>query len=720
MSREHLRRLAMFCCVAMFVLCGEHRVVLGQAAVPTAGETFQAIAGAASSAREAGRTEEAIHDYSRAVALRPDWAEGWWYLGTMQYDLSQYPSAIRALRKLVQIAPNLGSAWAFLGLSEFETHDYDRSLADLSKAQSIGVADDQELARVSAYHLALLLNRDGEFERATALLLSISGQSELPPQVKSALGMALLRIPLLPDQVDPSQDAFLQSAGEASAIAARKPAQAVDVLGKLVQEHPQAPFLHYAYGFALATEGQTEEALAAQQREAEISPESVLPRIQIATLQLVLHQFPAALRSAQQAVALAPDSSIAHELLAKALEANGKHQQAADETRKAATLLSEKARVDQQTARLYGIPSGGTSASGAEGNAKAGGANSAEWQQAMSDYSSRHYAEAIATLKKWVEAKPGDGTAWAVMGLAEFELHDYDNALIHLQRGQQLGVGASPQAIELAKYRLACLQIRKGEFEMATELLGPLAGQPPLAGDIQFALGLALLRIASLPDGVDSGRRPLIEQAGDVAQLLLASKYDQAFPKLQRLIAQYPTTPFLHYAYGTALDSLSQYDEAKAQMHAEIRISPQSALPWTRLASIALRERRPDEALPAAENAVRLAADSADAHYVLGRAWADSGDTGKAIPELERASQLSPDSPEIHFALARAYAKANQPERANQERATFARLNALAEQQRAQHGDQAYQGAHDAANPSVLGGAIPKPPTSTTGAATPQ
>jgi predicted Zn-dependent protease len=706
MFRMHLRPVAVWCCVALFILCGGRRV-FGQAAA-AAGGTFEALAQAASTAREAGRADEAIHDYSQAVALRPDWAEGWWYLGTMQYDRDRYADAIPALRQLVQIAPNLGAARAFLGLSEFETRDYDNSFADLQKAQSIGVADDPELAHVSAYHFALLLNRHRQFEQATALLLSTSGQSELPPQIKSALGMALLRIPLLPDQVDPSQDAFLQSAGEVAAAAARNPAQAVDVLGRLVNEHPQAPYLHYAYGLALATAGQTEEALAAQQRETEISPESVLPRMQIATLQLALHQFPAALRSAQQALALAPDSSAAHELLAKALEANGKRQQAADETRKAATLLPEKAQVDQQTAKIYGIasnakPSGATSSGREPGSGKPSETNSAEWQRAMSDYASQHYAEAITALKKWVEEKPGDGTAWAVMGLAEFELRDYDNALIHLQRGQQLGVGASPQAIELAKYRLASLMLRKGQFEMATELLGPLAGQPPLAGEIQFALGLALLRIPSLPDEVDAARRPLVEQAGDAAQLLLASKYDQAFPKLQKLMEQYPTTPFLHYADGTALDSLSQYDEAKAQMRAEIRISPDSALPWTRLASIALRQRLPDEALPAAQNAVRLAPDSADAHYVLGRAWADSGDAGKAIPELERASQLSLDSPEIHFALAKAYAKVNQPEKASEERATFARLNALAEQQRAQHGGQAYQGAHDAANSSILG-----------------
>ncbi len=697
MLREDLRRAVVCGCVALLVLSGGR-----QATGLQAQDNFQALADAASAAREAGRADDAISDYRRAVALHPDWAEGWWYLGTMQYDQDHYADAIPALRKIVELSPGLGAAWGFLGLSEFETKDYTDSLAHLEKALTIGIADDEELARVSAYHLALLLNRRGEFERASAVLLSISGESQPSPQITTALGMALLRIPLLPDEVDPSKDALIQAAGEAAAIA-RNSSGYLDALQALASEHPQTPYLHYAMGLALAAAGETKGALTAQQQEAAISPQSALPRIQIATLQLVLHRFPEALRSAEETVALAPDSSNALDLLAKALEANGKKQQAEAEIRKAASLLPEKPMVDPRVAAVYAI------SSREKPGSQLAAANTAEWQQAMADYSSGHYAETIAALKTWVEAKPTDGTAWAVMGLSEFELKDYDNALIHLQRGQQLGVGASPQAIELAKYRLAILLNRKGQFDVATELLGPMAGQAPLADEIRFALGMALLRIAALPDEVEQTRHLLVERSGEIAQLLLASKYDQAFPKLQKLIAEYPRTPFLHYAYGTALDSLSQYDDAKAQMRAEIQISPQSALPWARLASIALREHLPGEALPSAQNAVRLAPESADAHYVLGRAWAELGDTGKAIPELERANQLSPDSPEIHFALAKAYAKANEPEKASEERAAFVRLNALAEQQRAQRGDQSYQGSHDAANPSILGTATTVP-----------
>ena len=56
---------------------------------------------------------------------------------------------------------------------------------------------------------------------------------------------------------------------------------------------------------------------------------------------------------------------------------------------------------------------------------------------------------------------------------------------------------------------------------------------------------------------------------------------------------------------------------------------------------------------------------------------------------------MMPNSPEIHFHLARAYSKAKQPEKADQERDTFARLNAIAEHQRSLRGSQAYGASHE-------------------------
>ena len=288
------------------------------------------------------------------------------------------------------------------------------------------------------------------------------------------------------------------------------------------------------------------------------------------------------------------------------------------------------------------------------------------------------------------------GAAWAVMGLCEYEIKDYSNALLHLEHGAELGLSGSAESVRLAKYRLALLLNHDGQFEKATETIAREAGSGPLTKEIQFALGIALLRMPVLPEQVGDSQNRLVQIAGEIAGLLQNSKYDQAFPKFQGLLKEYPSVPYLHYAYGTALAALSQYDDAEIQFRKEERISPGSELPFVRLASLALKRHRPGEALPDAQRAVQLARDSAEAHYILGRTCLEMGEEQRAVQQLEAASKLAPGSPEVHFNLAKAYAKAKMPVKAEEERTIFARLNALAEKQKSLSGNQAYGGSHDA------------------------
>jgi tetratricopeptide (TPR) repeat protein len=391
---------------------------------------------------------------------------------------------------------------------------------------------------------------------------------------------------------------------------------------------------------------------------------------------------------AQEAARLAPNSSAAHRALGQSLQALGKKEAAEQEFATAERLTPEKPEPDDGIAQLYALHS----ATGPAGSADD------QWRLAMQYYSSARYPDAIAALKTWVERNPNYGTAWAVIGLSEFELKDYNNAFIHLRRGQELGLGGSTESVRLARYRLGTLLNRNGQFDRTIELLGPEAGPGSSGSEIQFALGMALLRIASLPNQVAPAKHALVQTAGETAALLQDSKYDQAFPKFQSMLNDNPSTPFLHYAYATALASLSQYKEAEVEAREELRISPNSELPHVLLASLALRQHRAAEALPSAQRAVQLAPDSAEAHYVLGRTYLELGPQERAVQELETASKITPGSPEIHFNLAKAYAKAKLPEKAEQERAVFARLNALAEQQRSLSKNQSYGGSHSAAD----------------------
>ena len=318
-----------------------------------------------------------------------------------------------------------------------------------------------------------------------------------------------------------------------------------------------------------------------------------------------------------------------------------------------------------------------------------------EWEEGWRNlgtlyYGAARYPEAVTAFKNSAAANAGNGNVWALLGLSEFETRDYQNAIIHLQRGRDLGFAGNPAAVQIAKYHLALLLNRNGDFDRTTELLTPESGAGPVKEQIKFALGIALLRIAKLPEEIDPAKSALVRAAGETAALLVESKYDQAFSRFQKLIKEYPDTPYLHYAYGTALASASQYDEAEQQLSEESKITPGSALPLRRRAAIALQLRNSDKALQLAQRAVQIDAESGEGHYLSGRAWLELGKTEDAIAELETARQLVPNSPEVHFNLARAYEKSGRSADAEQERGVFERLNASVQRQRSMRGSQAY------------------------------
>jgi tetratricopeptide (TPR) repeat protein len=670
-----------------------------------------ALANAAAAARDQNHVEEAIRDYREALKLRPDWQEGLWSLGTLEYDRDHYAEAVPAFQRLTQLAPESGPGWTFLGLCEYETKDYAKALQDLAKGQRLGGTDDAEILRVAKYHLAMLMSRFGNFDGATAILRSLLAQGQTGTQIKTALGLAVLRVPLVPEEVDPSRDALLQEAGEAGALVAQgQTASGLSGFESVAQKNPEIPYIHLAYG----------EALFGARKYLE------------------------AVQQCRKEIALSPESAAAHELLGKSMEAAGEREKARDELA-TARKLPRQMGVEERVARLYenrGGPTitGETAAANkngegprvsfeelsleAESASAAGDVNLAvqryhqalqirpEWQDglwrlAMLSYSTHRYAEAISALRRWVERTPNVGTAWAVMGLAEFEMKDYENACIHLERGQQLGLTGNLESVQLARYRLGTLLLRDGKFENAEGLLMSVAAGGPLAVEVRFALGMSLLRMAGWPEKVAAEKKPLVASMGEIGELLKDSKYDEAFPKFETLIGRYPSAPFVHYVYGTALETFSRYDEAERQFREEARLSPASALPYTQLAAIGLKRHDAHSALPLALQAVKLAPTAAEAHYELGRTYLEIGNERQAIRELEAANKIAPQSAQIHFNLAKAYAKANRPERAAEQRAIFARLNALAEEQRSVQGSQSY-GAHNGAQYGVPGAAQPE------------
>jgi tetratricopeptide (TPR) repeat protein len=634
---------------------------------------------------ESGLTPEAISDYRRVLELRPEWKEGWWNLGVLQYGANQFADARSTLQHVVGFAPDLGVAWSLLGLSDFETRNFADALIHLEKAQALGIKDDVEVERVSIYHLGLLLVRTGKFDRASDLLLKTFEGSQMSEQLKIALGLATLRIALLPEEIDPSKEALVLAAGNVASAGT----EALDRFPALLQSYPHVPYVHYAYGLSLTKAGRDKDAIHLMHEEISVSPDSELPWIEISRLQLSLGSAKEALTAAQRAVALDSTNRNAHERLAAALGAVGDTGRATSERRAADNLTAVQDAPEQRIILLYR-------------NATAGQVSATNlkdqelWNRAMQEHADGQYSTSEGHLKEWLRQNSNNGTGWAVLGLNEFALGDFDNALIHLDRGAQLGLSGSPESLQSARYTLGILLIHAGEFDRASDVLASALKIGPLDEKVEYALGLALLRKAEIPGQRNQRESGLVSSAGKIAILLGSSQYDAAFPQFRRLIKENPSAPFLHYAYGTALLAVTEFDEASAQMKEEMSISPASELPCIRLASIALRQHNFDDAITWSRRALLLATNSAEGHYLLGRASIESGDDVTALRELETASRLSPASPEIHFNLAKAYARANMPEKAERERAIFSQLNEITESRRSQHGAQIYAGPRDA------------------------
>jgi len=237
----------------------------------SASTTFEDVEKRATEAREAKRLEEAAALYRQGLALKPSWQEGSWYLGTSLYGLKRYPEARDAFRHLALSQPGNGPAWALAGMCEFELKEYPRAQEYLLRAESTGLGGNEELSSLVRFRIALLLNRSGDFKQARDRLLPIAAAGTYP-EVIEAMGLNLLRAPLLPAEI-PEQDRDLyMRAGEAmNAKITHDSEGAARLFDELVTAYPDRPNVHFARGASLM-ESAPDQAMLEFQHELQLNP----------------------------------------------------------------------------------------------------------------------------------------------------------------------------------------------------------------------------------------------------------------------------------------------------------------------------------------------------------------------------------------------------------------------------------------------------------------
>jgi tetratricopeptide (TPR) repeat protein len=277
---------------------------------------FATLSQRAAEARDADRLEEAVALYTSALALQPKWKEGWWSLGTIEYDQDHYAKAAQAFGKLIVLDPHNGTAHAMLGLCQFELGKDESALKNLLEAERLSIVKDEQLRHVALYHMGILQLRARKFGDAKETLDQLAKDRVGTKELITALGLAVLlvRAQDAPPEGTPGAN-VIERAGEAEALLATKDfEQAKQRYAELTAEFPDYPNLHFAFGRLLLETNETEGAIEEFQRELKRDPQNVNSLLEIASVRYLVDSQDG-LKYAEEAAKLAPGIPFAHYLL---------------------------------------------------------------------------------------------------------------------------------------------------------------------------------------------------------------------------------------------------------------------------------------------------------------------------------------------------------------------------------------------------------------------
>lgn len=342
------------CSLAIAILLSMASLAAGQASPPPSGpastQSFEDLSRSAQQAYDAQHDDDAVRLYTQAVNLKPDFTQGWWAIGMIDYQHDRYPDCRDALTRMVALDASAAPGFALLGLCEFETKQYDLAFQHLKKAHMLVPVREAggPLLDMANFHLGMLLTQQGLFELAEDVNMQVALKARNHPEMMFAAGLAPLRMAILPQDVPKTDHEVVAMAGKAYWDLITQPPEQSDADFKaMVAAFPKFPNVHYFYGTYLAAH-HPEQSVPEFLAELKVQPDNVPARVQLALRCITDGKTADALKYAREAVALSPDSVGSQLALGEALKATGDDQNALVAYQAAEKLDPESAKV-----RLY-------------------------------------------------------------------------------------------------------------------------------------------------------------------------------------------------------------------------------------------------------------------------------------------------------------------------------------------------------------------------------
>lgn len=329
-------------------------------------DSFERLSEKAAAAREGDRIDEAVSLYRQALTLKPEWDQGLWHLGTLEYDRDRFSSARDAFAKFVDVQPKVGQGWAMLGLCEVRLKHYEAAFKALERGRRLGLGPNPEFNRVANFQAALLLNRFGFPDVAAKLLEHIAslveggggvggkkGLALADTPLVDAIGLVALRYRLMPDEVPPAKAMLIHHAGLAQTLfAVREYADAEKAFPAFVATYPKEPGVHYMYG-CLLLHSDSPKAVEEFKQELELRPDDYDSLMQLAVWYLRNAESQKGLAYAEKAVVLIPENFAAHLVLGRLLLELEQPARAVTELEKAVKLAPDTPDTHFALGRCY-------------------------------------------------------------------------------------------------------------------------------------------------------------------------------------------------------------------------------------------------------------------------------------------------------------------------------------------------------------------------------
>ena len=286
------------------------------------------------------------------------------------------------------------------------------------------------------------------------------------------------------------------------------------------------------------------------------------------------------------------------------------------------------------------------------------------------------YTEAIDVYHRAAKIDSASPIVQLNLSLAWYKQGEFKQASLELEK-----LRTAHNDNQQSLYLLADCYLRLGRNADVVALLDPVYKSNPNDLAVDYALGVALIRLGQIQRG-ESVIDPILKTGNTAeANLLMgeaqyaAQNYKAASASLQKAVALNDKLAVAWSLYGRALMNDQNEEAAVEAFQKALQLDPNDFAANLYLGSEFRHRAQYDTALPYLDHALHLRPTSPEAQFQVAAVHAATGKLDEARREFEQLERDWPDFLEVHVQLAALYSKLNLKQDSLREKNIVLQLN---------------------------------------------